>query len=220
LPGPHRGRAPSAQSSPGTSGSGRPGPQSITTSTDRGRHRFSPAHGRPDAGKHGPDDLRSHAADGVHSARTLFLDDGRSWHPTGVSLADQAVEPGPLPERLPRRRPGPARCRCWPSTARAGSAARRGLGQLPEPFADMAGWPDPGPSWPCGRPPRRRAPRVTRCGHADTDAERADTDAGRRTSTPGHWTPGRPDIGHRTRGHRTRGYWTLTPDTGHRTLGR
>jgi hypothetical protein len=34
----------------------------------------APGHGRPDAGKHGPDDLRSHAADGVHRARTLFLD--------------------------------------------------------------------------------------------------------------------------------------------------
>ena len=42
--------------------------------------------------------------------------------------------------------------------------------------------------------------------------ERADTDAGHRTSTPGHWTP---NVWTSHSGH-----WTATLDTGHRTLGR
>jgi hypothetical protein len=147
--------------------------------------------------------------------------DRRSWRSTSVSLAGQAIEPGPLPERLPRRRPGPARRRRWPSTARAGSAARLWLGQLPEPFADMAGRFRP--SWPCGRPPRRSAPRShlvrtprtpTRNTRTPTrDAERPHPD---RHWTPGHWTPD-PWTSHaRTldahTGHRTPDAWTLTED--------
>jgi hypothetical protein len=98
------------------------------------------------------------------------------------------------------------------------------LSQMVEPFADTAGRPDPGRSWPCGCP---AAPtRSTKSPGADTaDAGRADTDAGRRTSTPGHWTPRHPDIGHRTRGHRMRGHrtpdtWTLTEEADRATKAR
>jgi len=140
--------------------------------------------------------------------------DGRSWRATGVSLAGQAVEPGPLPERLPRRRPGPARRRRWPSTARAGSEAPARARAAARAVRGYGRAARPRPSWPCGRPPRRRAPSHPGADTADADAEHADTDAGRRTSTPGHRTPGHwtPDAWTRMRGH-----WTLTPDTGHRT---
>ena len=77
------------------------------------------------------------------------------------------------------------------------------------PFADTAGWPDPGP-------PGRVAARCTDALHEVTGADTADTDANARTPDPG--TPGRPhpDIGQRMR-------WTPArtpdghPDTGHRT---
>jgi hypothetical protein len=139
------------------------------------------------------------------------LTDGRSWRATGVSLAGQVVEPGPLPERLPRRRPGPARRRRWPRTARAGSAAPARARAAARAVRGYGRAARPRPSWPCGRPPRRRADaKSPGADTGDTDAERADTNAGRRTSTPGHWTPG----------HWTPDAWTSharTPDTGHRT---
>src|SRR4029434_3998961 len=73
------------------------------------------------------------------------------------------------------------------------------------PFADTAGWPDPGP-------PGRVAARCTDALHEVTGADTADADANAQTPDPG--TPGRPhlDIGQRMRGHRT--------VTGHRTRGR
>jgi hypothetical protein len=46
----------------------------------------------------------------------------------------------------------------------------------------------PGPSWPCGCPRTDAHHEVTGAATGDADAERADTDAGHRTSTPGHWT--------------------------------
>jgi len=66
----------------------------------------------------------------------------------------------------------------------------------------------PGPSWPCGCPPHRRAPRTHRCGHSGTRTQNARTP----TRDTGH---PHPDIGQPTRGHRIRGHWTVTPDTRH-----
>jgi len=66
----------------------------------------------------------------------------------------------------------------------------------------------PGPSWPCGCPPHRRAPRTHRCGHSGTRTQNARTP----TRDTGH---PHPDIGQPTRGHRIRGHWTVKPDTGH-----
>jgi hypothetical protein len=109
--------------------------------------------------------------------------DGRSWRATGVSLTGQAVEPGPLPERLPRRRPGPARRRRWPSTARAGSEApalARAAARAVRGYGRAA---RPRPSWPCGCPPRRRAPGSHPVRTPRTPMRNTDTDAGRRTST-------------------------------------
>jgi hypothetical protein len=137
---------------------------------------------------------------GCTGRRRSSSTDGRSWRSTGLSW--------------PARRSNLARCpsastttaRSSPTSPLAQSGLRRlWLGQMPEPFADMAGRPDPGPP---GRAAVRRTDalhEVTGADTADADAERADTDAGRRT-------PRR-----RTRGHRTRGHWTLTPDTRHRT---
>jgi hypothetical protein len=91
----------------------------------------------------------------------------------------------------------------------AGLEGHCGSGRWSSRSRDTAGRPGPGPPGRAVARRTRRAPRVT---GADTaDAERPDTDTGRRTSTPGHWT--------RTRGHRVRGHWTVTPDTGHRTRG-
>jgi hypothetical protein len=105
--------------------------------------------------------------------------DGRSWRSTGVSLAGQAAEPGPLPERLhdddqvqPDVSAGPARPA--PALGRAAARAVRRYGRAARPR----------PSWPCGCPSHRRAPRSHRSGHR-----------GRRRGT---------------RGHRTTDAWTLT----------
>jgi hypothetical protein len=140
--------------------------------------------------------------------------DGRSWRATGVSLAGQAVDLAPLPERLPRRRRGPARCPCWPSTACAGAAPRLWLGQLPEPFADTAGRPDPGPP---GRVAARRTDalhEVTRCGHRGRERgtrghRRGTPDVHTRTLDTGRVDIARADTG---RSHRTPDVWTLTED--------
>jgi hypothetical protein len=211
LSGPHRGRAPSTESSPGTSRSGRPGAQVDHNENDRGPHRFSPAHGRPDAGKHDPDDLRSHAADGVHSADAVP-------RPTG--------DPGAQPAcPWPARRSNLARCpsashddgQVLPNVA-AGPAR-------PAPFADIAGRPDPGPP---GHVAARRADalhEVTQCGHR---RRRRGTRGHRRgtpnvhTRTPGHWTPDAwtshaADTG---RSHRTPDTWTPRMQTGRPRHGR
>jgi hypothetical protein len=89
--------------------------------------------------------------------------------------------------------------------------------QMGAPFADKAGRPDPGLSWPCGCPPHRRAPRSRRCRHRDADVERTDTDAGHRTSTPGYWTADAWTSRARTLGGHP-GH--PASDTGHRTFGR
>jgi hypothetical protein len=78
-----------------------------------------------------------------------------------------------------------------------------------EPSAGYGRTARPGPPGRAVARRTRRAPRVT---GADTaDAERPDTDTGRRTSTPGHWTPNACTSRARTldchTGHRT-------PDTG------
>jgi hypothetical protein len=91
----------------------------------------------------------------------------------------------------------------------AGPEGHCGSGRWSSRSRDTAGRPGPGPPGRAVARRTRRAPRVT---GADTaDAERPDTDTGRRTSTPGHWTPNAwtsrartADIG---RSHRTR-----TPD--------
>jgi hypothetical protein len=161
----------------------------------------------PDVGKHGPDDLRSHGAYGDAQRADA------SPRPTGGPGGQPACP-------WPARRSNRARCpsashndgqvqpdvAAGPARPAPAQTLRLGLGQLPEPFADVAGRPDSGPP---GRVAACRADAL----HEVTGADTADTDAGRRTSTPGHWTPRHPDIGHRTRGHRMRGH--RTPDTGH-----
>jgi len=165
----------------------------------------------PDVGKHGPDDLRSHGADGDAQRADA------SPRPTGGPGGQPACP-------WPARRSNRARCpsashndgqvqpdvAAGPARPAPAQTLRLGLGQLPEPFADVAGRPDSGP-------PGRVAACPADALHEVTGADTADTDAGRRTSTPGHWTPRHPDIGHRTRGHRMRGHrtpdtWTLTED--------
>jgi hypothetical protein len=90
-----------------------------------------------------------------------------------------------------------------------------------EPSADTAGWPDLAPSWPCGCPRSDALHEVTGADTADADAERVDTDAGHRTSTPGPW---KADRGHRMRGYRSldtgRADAGHPADTGHWTDGR
>jgi hypothetical protein len=69
----------------------------------------------------------------------------------------------------------------------AGLEGHCGSGRWSSRSRDTAGRPGPGPPGRAVARRTRRAPRVT---GADTaDAERPDTDTGRRTSTPGHWTP-------------------------------
>jgi hypothetical protein len=92
----------------------------------------------------------------------------------------------------------------------AGLEGHCGSGRWSSRSRDTAGRPGPGPPGRAVARRTRRAPRVT---GADTaDAERPDTDTGRRTSTPGHWTPNAWTSRARTldghTGHRT-------PDTGH-----
>jgi len=59
---------------PGTSRSGRPGPRSITTGTDRGRHRCSLGHGHLMSASMALTTCGAMAQMGMHSARTLLLD--------------------------------------------------------------------------------------------------------------------------------------------------
>jgi hypothetical protein len=85
------------------------------------------------------------------------------------------------------------------------------LRQTVEPFADTAGRPAPGFS-DCVAARRTDAlHEVTVQTQRTRTPERADTDAGHRTSTPD--MDNRPWTSHR-------GHWTVTPDTGHRTRGR
>jgi hypothetical protein len=197
---------------PGTSRSGRPGPRSITTGTDRGRHRCSLGHGHLMSASMALTTCGAMAQMGMHSARTLFLDRRRSWRATGVSLAGQVVELGPLPERLPQRRPGPARCRRWPSTARAGSDAPARARAAARAVRGCSRAARLRPSWPCGRLPRRRAPRSHRCGHRGH--RRGTPDVHTRTSDTRTLDTGRVDIARADTGrsHPTPDTWTLTED--------
>jgi len=207
--------------SPGTSRSRRPGSPGrsqrapIVVATDQPRSWSA------DAGKHDPDDLRSHTADGVHSARTLFLDrqailarnrrvPGRPGDRTGLAArappttTARSSPTSPLAQHGSRRLSGPA-------LDRAAARAVRGYGRALRP------------SWPCGRPPRRSAPRChlvrtprtpTRNTRTPTrNAERPHPD---RHWTPGHWTPDAWTSHARTldahTGHRTPDTWTLTED--------
>jgi hypothetical protein len=148
----------------------------------------------------------SHAAAGVHRARTLFLDRRTVLARNRCVLAGQTVEPGPLPERLhddgqvqPDVPAGPVRPAL--ALARASARAVRGYGRAARPRS----------SWPCGCPSHRRAPRSHRSGHR---GRRRGTRGHRRgtpdTRTPGHRTRGHPDATDTGRSHRTPDAWTLT----------
>ena len=124
----------------------------------------------------------------------------------------------PLPNHLPRRRPGPHRNLRWPSTAYVSFKHQAPTQADHEPGMDAAGdHADPGhPSHTAACP--RRAPRP----HSGrTQRTRQPTDTGRPPRTPdsGHRTSGRSDgTGHWTpvAGTGKRGHWS--PDTGRRTL--
>src|SRR5215211_6020983 len=135
---------------------------------------------------------------------------GLSWSATRSSW--------PLPNHLPRRRPGPNRRLGWPSTACASFKTRRRLRQT-----TSRAWTQrattPTPAIPAIRlpapPPRSRTSLRPDTADAATHKHRTPPpDAGQRTSgrsdaRTGHWTPV-PWTG-------KRGHWSLAPDTGHRT---
>jgi hypothetical protein len=132
-----------------------------------------------------------------------------SRSPARKALRDQATRLGPLTMTTERGRRLQSELR---SDAALDSPDEKPLwlGQMVEPFADTAGRPDPGPP---GRVAARRSDALHDVTGADTaDAERADTDAGHRTSTPGQWTAdawtshARTLDGHT--GHRTPDAWT------------
>ena len=138
---------------------------------------------------------------------------GLSWSATRSSW--------PLPNHLPRRRPGPHRRLGWPSTAYASFDHEAPTQADHEPGMDPAGdHADPGhPSRTAACPRRAPGPHFGR-----TQRTRQRTDTGRRHRTPdsGHLdaqTPA-PDTGHRSRGQASvdTGRSHRTPDTGHRTL--
>ena len=160
----------------------------------------------PDVGKHGPDDLRSHGADGDAQRADA------SPRPTGGPGGQPACP-------WPARRSNRARCpsashndgqvqpdvAAGPARPAPAQTLRLGLGQLPEPFADVAGRPDSGPP---GRVAACRADALHEVTGADTmdadgDAERADIDAGH----PDTRTAGQPDT-------ETWAPDARTPDTG------
>ena len=189
---------------PGTSRSGRPGAQVDHNGNRSWSPPVQPRSWSPDVGKHGPDDLRSHAADGAHSARDAVP------RPTAILARNRCVPGRPGGRTGPAARAPPTmtprfsstsplaqhglRRPCGPALARAAARAVRGYRRAARP------------SWPCGHRPRRRVPRSRPVRTPRTPTR----DAGRPHPDIGH-----SDLGHRTRGHRTRGHRTLTPDTGH-----
>ena len=127
--------------------------------------------------------------------------------PAGKALSDTRLGPGPPMMTTEGGRRFQPELRV---ARQAGLEGHCGSGRWSSRSRDTAGGPGPGPPGRAVARRTRRAPRVT---GADTaDAERPDTDTGRRTSTPGHWTPNAWTSRARTldghTGHRT-------PDTGH-----
>jgi hypothetical protein len=136
----------------------------------------------------------------------------------------------PLPNHLPRRRPGPSRCRRWASTACASFERQAPIRADDQPVVDTVRATTPTPAvlavWLLAA-----SARLTNSPGSDTaDAERPDSgrrmprcpdaqlDTGRRTPTPdsghldahtGHWTP-----------HRSRDIARVDTGRSHRTLGR
>jgi hypothetical protein len=110
--------------------------------------------------------------------------DGRSWRATGVYLAGQAIEPGLLPERLPRRRPGPARRRRWPARPAPALRPGSGSGSCPSRSRIWQGGQSQAPPdvWPSAAP-RSHPMRTPR-----TPTRNART-PNVHTRTPGHRTP-------------------------------
>ncbi len=206
--GPQWGRTPSRRSSPRTSGAGAPGPRSIT------RAPLVVAASGP-----------AQVMVGLMPATlplTTCAQPCRRWGAQGADALPRPTDgpgaqpacpgrPGgrtwPAARAAPRRRPGPARRRRWPSPACAGSA----------PALARADAPSRSRIWQGGQTQAFLAVRLsvaptrsTKSPGADTadaDAERADTDTGRRT--PGHPDTGRADIARADTGRSHR-----TPDTG------
>ena len=139
---------------------------------------------------------------------------GLSWSATRSSW--------PLPNHLPRRRPGPNRRLGWPSTACASFERQAPTQADDEPGMDAAGdHADPGHPSRTAACPTAALQDLTWAGHSGRGNAQT-PDAGHRTADTGQRTPGRSDA--RT-GHWTpvpwtgkRGHWSLAPDTGHRTL--
>jgi hypothetical protein len=187
---------PPQPSSQGPAGAGDPGPRSTTPSPTRGR-RHRPA--QVMVGLMPPTLPLTACAPPCHSLGCT----ARIPAPRPTGDPAQPAVPGRPCDRTrsaarapPRRRPGPARRRRWPSTACAGSAM----------------WLPDAPTRSTKAPVRTQR---TRTGTRNARTPTLDTpDNGHPdTRTPGHpdtRAPGHPDT--RTRGHRTRGHWT--PDTG------
>jgi hypothetical protein len=124
----------------------------------------------------------------------------------------------PLPNHLPRRRPGPNRRLGWPSSACPSFEHEAPTQADDEPVMDAAAT-TPTPTIPAIRlpapPPRSRTSLRPDTADAATHKHRTPTpDAGQRTpgrsdARTGHWTSV-PWTG-------KRGHWSLAPDTGHRT---
>ena len=138
---------------------------------------------------------------------------GLSWSATRSSW--------PLPNHLPRRRPGPHRRLGWPSTACASFKTRLRLRQT-EPGMDAAGdHADPGHPSHTAACPTAALHDLTSAGHSGRGNART-PDTGHRTADT--WTLRRPhrtlDTGRLDRHAWTgaRGHWSLAPDTGRRTL--
>src|SRR5215211_2278487 len=141
---------------------------------------------------------------------------GLSWSATRSSW--------PLPNHLPRRRPGPHRRLSWPSTTCASFEHEAPTQADHEPGMDAAGdHADPGHPSRTAACPTAALPDLTSAGHSGHgNAQTPDAHTGRRTVDVGQRTPGRSDArtGHWTAVPWTgkRGHWSLAPDTGHRTL--
>ena len=137
---------------------------------------------------------------------------GLSWSATRPSW--------PLPNHLPRRRPGPHRGLGWPSSACASFETRRRLRQTTSRAWMQRRPRRPRPSQPYGCLPHRRAPRP-HFGRTQRTRQRTNTGRPHRTPDSGHLDPQTPapDTGHRTpdTGPVDRQAWTLAARTRHRT---
>ena len=144
----------------------------------------------------------------------------RSWRAPGLSWSATRSS-WPLPNHLPRRRPGPNRRLGWPSTACASFERQAPTQADDEPGMDAAGdHADPGQPQPYGCLPHAALQDLTSAGHSGRgNAQTPDAHTARRTADAGQRTPGRSDAhtGHWTPVPWTgkRGHWSLTLDTGH-----